>query len=195
MGRGSSSARIVLVGEAPGTEEDKAGRPFVGAAGRILSDLLVRAELVEDDLWITNAVACWPPPPPGGASRNGKPPVPCLEACRDLHLVRQLEAVRPRVVVALGAYAAGSLLHVSPHKVRMVDTISVPLDGNPWTTEAVPAVMLSEIYDSRQFGGTVPLLVAYHPAFLDRLGYWQDKDGAAAQATVATLIAARRLAT
>lgn len=217
FGRGSPTARIVIVGEAPGTEEDKAGSPFVGAAGRILSDLLVRAELVEADLWITNAVACWPPPAPGSSSRNGKPTIDSVRNCNHLHLLRQLDAIGPRVVVALGAYATGSLLQVSPASVKVADTISVPLDAsNPWAIPASPAGFLDPnnpalrvsgsiddagalrrhlpVVAGGRTAGLVPLLVGYHPAYLDRLGYWQDKDSRAAQVTVATLIGARRLA-
>lgn len=184
QGRGNPYAKIVLVGEAPGTQEDAEGKPFVGAAGKILSDLIRRAELLESDLYITNAVACWPPAAPGSSSRNGKPSLPQVRTC-NTHLTAQLMAIGPRVIVALGAYAVGSLLQQSPHAIKMGHVLSVPCSlPKPFEFNPRPAATVEG----------AALLIAYHPAYLDRMNYWGDRDGAAALSTVATLAAARKMA-
>lgn len=184
MGRGSPTARIVIVGEAPGTEEDAAGSPFVGAAGRILSDMLERAGIPEQQVFITNAVACWPPGQPGDRSRNGKPSLPTVRTC-NAHLTAQLMAIAPRVIVALGAFAAGSLMQVSPYSLKMGQEISVPSSlPDPFSFTPRSAMTVEG----------AALLIGYHPAYLGRLNYWGDPDGAAARSTVATLIAARKMA-
>jgi len=97
-GEGPADARIVLVGEAPGREEDRRGRPFVGAAGRILDEALLRAGISRDDVYITNAVKCRPP-------GNRRPSRVEAETC-GAYLAAQVETIRPRVVVALGQTAA-----------------------------------------------------------------------------------------
>lgn len=185
MGRGSSYAKIVIVGEAPGTEEDAASKPFVGGAGKILSDLLRRAELHEDEVYITNAVACWPPGPAGGRSRNGKPPASSILTCNQRNLTPQLLAIGPRVIVALGAYAAASLMQKTPSSVTMSQVLSVPTSlPRPYDFRPTPAATVEG----------AALLIGYHPAYLDRMNYWGDREGAAAASTLATLIAARKLA-
>jgi len=101
-GEGAPGSRIALVGEAPGWSEDRAGRPFVGAAGRILDEALRKAGIVRELTFITNAVKCRPP-------GNRRPSPSEMAACRP-YLEAQLAAVRPRVVVALGASAVHDLL-------------------------------------------------------------------------------------
>ena len=101
-GEGPANARIVLVGEAPGREEDRRGKPFVGAAGRVLDEALLRAGLSRGDVFITNVVKCRPP-------RNRRPSRDEADAC-DAYLAGQIEAVRPRVIVAMGQTAARALL-------------------------------------------------------------------------------------
>jgi uracil-DNA glycosylase family 4 len=184
MGRGPENAKIVIVGEAPGTEEDAAGRPFVGAAGRLLSDLLLRAELPEDKVFITNAVACWPPAKPGEQGRNGKPSPSSVRTC-NAHLTAQLMAIGPRVIVALGTYAAASLLQTSPGKMKLGHVLSIPLSiADPWTFTPRPEATVEG----------AELLIGYHPSYLERLGYWAHPDEPAPAATIATLIAARKRA-
>ncbi len=101
--RGSPSARILLVGEAPGAEEDRAGRAFVGRSGRLLDEMLIEGGLdPERDVLIANVVKCRPP--------GNRPPKP-EEARRCLpYLRRQIELVRPRIVALLGATAVRHLL-------------------------------------------------------------------------------------
>lgn len=184
MGRGPETARVVIVGEAPGTEEDGAGRPFVGSAGRILSDLLRRAELPEDKVFITNAVACWPPARAGEKGRNGKPSPASVRTCNQ-HLTAQLMSIKPAVVVALGAYAFASLTQDSPGRVKLGQVLSIPLSiSDPWTFTPQPAALVEG----------AALLVGYHPSYLERLGYWTHLDEPAPSSTIATLVAARKRA-
>ncbi len=101
-GEGPAHAAMVLVGEAPGREEDRAGRPFCGAAGKILDEAILRAGIRRERTFITNTVKCRPP-------ENRKPRPAEMTACRP-YLVAQLGAVRPRVIVALGQTAVRDLL-------------------------------------------------------------------------------------
>lgn len=99
-GEGPSDADIMLVGEGPGFNEDKQGRPFVGAAGRFLEELLAVAQLKRDDVYITNVVKHRPP--------NNRDPEPGeLAACRP-YLERQIAAIEPKVIVTLGRYSLGT---------------------------------------------------------------------------------------
>ncbi|HEV8595058.1 MAG TPA: uracil-DNA glycosylase [Thermoplasmata archaeon] len=101
-GEGPPRARLLLVGEAPGRREDATGRPFQGAAGRILDDALRQAGIPRDRAFITNAVKCRPP-------ENRRPRAGELAACRP-YLEAQLLAARPRVIVTLGNTATRDLL-------------------------------------------------------------------------------------
>ncbi len=93
-GEGPSDAPVVIIGEGPGRNEDAQGRPFVGAAGKQLEGLLKEAGLRRDDVYITNVVKCRPP-------ENRRPTGAEADACQPF-LERQLELVRPKVVVLLG---------------------------------------------------------------------------------------------
>ncbi len=93
-GEGPSSARVMVVGEGPGANEDAQGRPFVGAAGQNLEGLLARAGLTRNDVFITNTVKCRPP-------GNRRPRREELDACHP-YLRRQIEIIKPSVVVLLG---------------------------------------------------------------------------------------------
>jgi len=102
FGVGHPAAPIVFVGEAPGADEDRQGEPFVGAAGQLLTRMIAAMGLSRDDVYICNILKCRPP-------RNRDPEPDEVEACEPF-LRRQLEAIRPRVIVALGRYAAQCLL-------------------------------------------------------------------------------------
>lgn len=99
FGSGNPSARVMLVGEAPGSKEDDSGLPFVGAAGSVLEECLASIGLNRDDLFITNVVKCRPP-------ENRNPELEEIEACREW-LDRQIELVDPKVIVCMGNFAAG----------------------------------------------------------------------------------------
>lgn len=97
-GEGPSDARIVFVGEGPGFHEDQQGRPFVGAAGNFLEELLSSIGLSREDVYITNLVKCRPP-------GNRDPREDELETCTSTYLERQLEAIDPEVIVTLGRFS------------------------------------------------------------------------------------------
>lgn len=99
-GEGPVGARIMLVGEAPGFNEDKQGRPFVGAAGKFLDELLGEAGLRREDVYITNVVKHRPP--------NNRDPAPDeLQACRSW-LEQQIRIINPRLIVTLGRFSMGT---------------------------------------------------------------------------------------
>ena len=102
FGDGNPNADIVFVGEAPGLNEDLQAKPFVGAAGNLLSDLLERIELDRNDVYIANVIKCRPPD-------NRNPQKEEIEACLP-YLWNQIEIINPRVVCTLGNFAAQALL-------------------------------------------------------------------------------------
>lgn len=96
-GEGPAGAKIMFIGEAPGFNEDRQGRPFVGAAGQFLSELLALAGLRRQDVFITNVVKHRPP--------NNRDPEPDEIAACGLYLERQISAIDPRVIVTLGRFS------------------------------------------------------------------------------------------
>jgi len=104
-GDGSPTARVVFIGEAPGRKEDEGGRPFIGAAGHLLDELLAHAHITRADIYITNIVKCRPP-------GNRDPLDAEIVACRG-YLNRQLRLLRPRVIVTLGAFATRLILQTT----------------------------------------------------------------------------------
>lgn len=94
VGSGSLDAEIVLVGEAPGRAEDESGLPFVGRAGKLLDDILGKAGLSKDDVFIMNVVKCRPP-------NNRRPKKVEMRSCEP-YLVEQLEIIEPRVIAPMG---------------------------------------------------------------------------------------------
>lgn len=145
FGEGSASARLVVVGEAPGQEEDRTGRPFVGRAGKLLDLLLMTAGFPRDEVFICNTLKCRPP-------QNRNPLPDELAACAPF-LHGQLDAIAPRVLVAVGKFAAQSLLESEESITRLRGRL-------------------------HEYRGT-PLVVTYHPAYLLRSPQmtriaWQD---------------------
>jgi DNA polymerase len=102
FGEGNSDARLVFVGEAPGADEDAQGRPFVGRAGQLLTRIISAMELSRKDVYICNILKCRPP-----GNRNPKPEE--IHACEPF-LIRQIHAIKPEVICALGTFAAQTLL-------------------------------------------------------------------------------------
>ena len=147
FGVGNREADLMIIGEAPGFDEDRAGEPFVGRAGRLLNLMLAAIGLRRDQVYIANILKCRPP-----GNRDPSPD----EALRcEPYLLRQIELVRPRLVLSLGRISAQNLLH-SGTPLR-------ELRGQ-WF-ELGPA--------------KTPLFVTYHPAYLlrspDQKGVaWQD---------------------
>ncbi len=101
-GEGPAQADIMLIGEGPGFHENEQGRPFVGAAGRFLEELLAMNHLKRTDVFITNVVKCRPP-------GNRDPEASELQACND-YLERQIQAINPKVIVTLGRFSMAKFL-------------------------------------------------------------------------------------
>lgn len=111
FGVGNPHAALMFIGEGPGHEEDRQGIPFVGAAGQLLTKIILAIDLARDDVYIANVVKCRPP--------NNRDPEPEeVEACRPF-LDRQIDAVRPRVICALGRVAAVNLLRTDEGITRL----------------------------------------------------------------------------
>ena len=140
FGVGSMDAQLMFVGEAPGADEDLQGEPFVGKAGQLLTKIIQTTGLSRADVYIANILKCRPDTP-GEASGNRKPTSEEMQTCIPF-LHEQIDLIRPRVIVALGATAVEGLLG---------KTVGITkLRGN-WQT----------------YRGT-PLMPTYHPAYLLR---------------------------
>ena len=101
-GEGPAQAEIMFIGEGPGFHENEQGRPFVGAAGQFLDQLLAQAGVTRSDVWIGNVVKCRPP--------ENRDPLPDeLSAC-NAYLERQIEAINPSIIVTLGRFSMGRFM-------------------------------------------------------------------------------------
>jgi uracil-DNA glycosylase family 4 len=138
-GEGSPSAELVCVGEAPGAKEDETGRPFIGQAGQLLTKILAAIDLTREQVFICNVLKHRPP-----GNRNPLPEE--VEACSP-YLIRQLELIKPKVIVAFGTFAAQTLLNTK-----------------------TPLGQLRGLV--HQYHG-IPLVVTYHPAALLRNPAWK----------------------
>ncbi len=116
-GEGARDARIVLVGEQPGDDEDRAGRPFVGPAGRLLDRALADAGIARDRCWVTNAVKHFKWTPRGKRRIHERPSSREIAACRPW-LESEIASLSPDVVVCLGATAVASVLGPSVRVMR-----------------------------------------------------------------------------
>ena len=146
LGVGDERAEWLFVGEGPGAEEDERGEPFVGQAGRLLDNMLAAIALKRgNNVYIANVVKCRPP-------GNRTPEPDEAHACEP-YLARQIELIRPRLIIALGKVAAQNLLGI----------------------ESTLASLRGRVH---QYRGT-PLIVTYHPAYLlrnlvDKSKSWED---------------------
>lgn len=138
FGEGSATAEVMVVGEAPGSEEDRTGRPFVGAAGKLLDVLLMSAGFPREQVYICNVLKCRPP-------QNRNPLPDEVESCAG-YLRGQLELIKPKVLVALGNFAARALL----------------------ATDVSVSRLRRQVHDYQG----IPLIATYHPAFLLRSPQW-----------------------
>jgi uracil-DNA glycosylase family protein len=109
FGVGSTTARLMFVGEAPGYQEDQQGVPFVGPAGQLFNEALAQARIPREQVYVTNAVKHRPWLPRGPRGKNRPPRQSEVNACRQW-LERELAIVQPRLVVCLGAVAARAIL-------------------------------------------------------------------------------------
>ncbi len=99
-GEGPTQAEIMFIGEGPGFHENEQGRPFVGAAGKFLDELLEKAGVTRSDVWITNVVKCRPP--------GNRDPLPEeIETCTSNYLQHQIKIVNPSIIVTLGRFSMG----------------------------------------------------------------------------------------
>ena len=117
FGEGPPAARMMLVGEQPGDAEDLAGRPFVGPAGQLLREALAEAGIDEDEVYVTNAVKHFKWTPRGKRRIHEKPNRIEVNACR-FWLEQEIALVKPRIIVALGATAAGAVLGPTARVMR-----------------------------------------------------------------------------
>lgn len=152
FGEGSPTARVVFVGEGPGYHEDQTGRPFVGPAGQLLDKMIQAMGMKREDVFITNVVKCRPP-------NNRTPEADEVEACAG-NVFREIEAIKPQVVVLLGMSAAKAVLKLK-HKTTMSELHGGWLASLPQET------------------GQHNVIVTYHPAALLRnedlkLPTWND---------------------
>ncbi|MGI9179311.1 MAG: uracil-DNA glycosylase [Longimicrobiaceae bacterium] len=138
FGEGNPQAQVVVVGEAPGAEEDRTGRPFVGRAGKLLDLLLASVGFAREQVFICNVLKCRPP-----GNRNPQPDE--IAACSP-YLLRQIELLGPRVILACGTFAAQTLLATS--------------------------VSISKLRGGIHHYHGVPLIATYHPAALLRNAAW-----------------------
>jgi DNA polymerase len=141
-GDGPAQARIVLVGEQPGDEEDVRGRPFVGPAGRILEQCLNAAALERGNVFITNAVKHFKWEPRGKRRLHKKPNLREIDAC-NVWLQGEIGRIKPRVIVALGAIALRALL------------------SRTLTIDAAR-------HQSLQYGSGTAVIASYHPSAILR---------------------------
>jgi DNA polymerase len=154
FGVGNRNAHWMLVGEAPGAEEDAKGEPFVGQAGRLLDNMLAAVGLARrgDDahaVYIANVLKCRPP-----GNRN---PEPSEVAQCEPYLLRQVALIRPKLIVVMGRFAAQSLLG----------------------TDATIGSLRGRVHSIRVGELAVPVVVTYHPAYLlrnlaDKAKAWAD---------------------
>lgn len=129
FGEGSEEACLMLIGEAPGREEDLAGRPFVGRAGKLLDQMLAAIKLTRAELYITNVVKCRPP-------GNRTPEPDEIEACRPF-LAKQVKVIKPKIICTLGLTAARAVLSTEASlsslrgQVHFLDDIRVVVTFHP----------------------------------------------------------------
>lgn len=111
FGEGNENADLVFIGEAPGAEEDQQGRPFVGAAGQLLTKIIEAMKFTREEVYIANVLKCRPP--------NNRDPLPNeVNHCKPF-LTRQLEIIKPKVICVLGTQAARALINSTEGITRM----------------------------------------------------------------------------
>ncbi|NLT49551.1 MAG: uracil-DNA glycosylase [Ignavibacteria bacterium] len=145
FGAGNPDANLMIIGEAPGADEDIQGEPFVGRAGKLLTDILIAIQFKREEVFIANILKCRPP--------NNRNPLPAeMEQCLP-YLYKQIELIKPKVILCLGLVAANSLLK---NKLSLTQ-----MRGNVYELNGVK------------------VMVTYHPAALLRnpgwkRGCWED---------------------
>ncbi|MGD8438694.1 MAG: uracil-DNA glycosylase, partial [Syntrophobacterales bacterium] len=151
FGEGNPAARVVLVGEGPGQEEDRLGRPFVGPAGRLLDRIIAAMGGRRAEVYICNVIKCRPP-------RNRDPEVDEIEQCGPF-LRRQLRAIRPQAILALGSFAAQFLL-ASQQPISKLRNRVHQFEGIAVVPTYHPAYLLRNPLQKRQVWEDVQLLIS-----------------------------------
>lgn len=141
IGEGSLNAQVMLIGEAPGEREAKTGRPFVGASGRFLDELLASIGVKREDIYITNVVKDRPP--------ENRDPTPEEIALYAPLLVEQIEIIQPRVIATLGRFAM----------TFVIDLMKVPLQKVPKISD-----MHGQVLEGEAGYGPVAVVPLFHPA-------------------------------
>ncbi|BDC18974.1 uracil-DNA glycosylase [Acidianus sp. HS-5] len=137
-GEGNPNAEIMLIGEAPGANEDEEGRPFVGAAGKLLTELLSSIGLSRKDVFITNLVKCRPP-------SNRDPEEDEILACSP-YLDEQIKAIKPKIIITLGKHSTTYILGKIGIKVKSISSVR------------------SKFFTWNYEGTTISVFPTYHPA-------------------------------
>ena len=145
FGVGNPNAKVMAIGEGPGADEDKLGEPFVGRAGKLLNDILKAIKFTREEIYIANVVKCRPP--------NNRTPLPNeMDTCMP-YLVKQIELIKPKLILCLGLTAAQAIL-------KKKDSLTK---------------MRGEVFEFQN----AKVMVTYHPAALLRnpnwkRGCWED---------------------
>jgi uracil-DNA glycosylase family 4 len=133
-GEGAADAKVMFIGEGPGFHEDQQGRPFVGAAGKFLDELLVMVGLQREEVYITNVVKCRPP-----GNRDPRPEE--IDACRDF-LDRQIALIEPKIIITLGRF---SMMRYFPNaKISHIHGQARKIDGILYYPMYHPAAALHQ---------------------------------------------------
>ena len=141
VGEGDPHARVLLMGEAPGENEDRTGRPFVGRAGQLLDRALEEAGLARQDVYITNVVRCRPTAVQNGAITNRAPRAGEIAACEPWRWL-ELNLVSPRVVVCVGGPAAKALIDKKFKLTEQRGRLFERADGRSYIATLHPAYVL-----------------------------------------------------
>ena len=167
FGEGPASARLLIIGEAPGADEDRSGHPFWGRAGQMFNSLLEKAGISRGEVWVTNTVKCRPTKGEGRRISNRPPLAPEIKAC-NIWRTGELDIIKPKIVCCLGAVAAKAIMG---RDVRMT------VERGQWFPYPGP---VEGMEDSE-------VIVTYHPSYImrqegeayDRIRAQSDADFAA----------------
>lgn len=143
FGVGNQQADWLIIGEAPGAEEDRQGEPFVGRAGQLLNAMLKAIGLAREQVYIANILKCRPP--------NNRDPLPEEAACCSPYLQRQIELIQPRLILALGRIAAQRLLQTNTSLARLRGQVhTLEATGTPVIVTYHPAYLLRSPAEKRK---------------------------------------------
>ncbi len=141
FGTGNQHADWLIIGEAPGEEEDKQGKPFVGVAGQLLTEMLRAIGLSRDEAFITNILKCRPP-------NNRDPHVDEIKHCKD-YLLRQQQLIQPKIILAVGRIAAQTLLETNEPLAKLRGKVHT-FNNTPLVVVYHPAYLLRSLPEKRK---------------------------------------------